>query len=127
MKYWRGWVPVLMILLAAQMAILPWTATKILGAVLFTALIVMAVGGVFFDWEKSGGEAEVEAAPKCRVCGYDLRASKERCPECGTAIGPGEALVYSPMLNRVLERAEWVAREMGVEYVGTEHVLEAML
>ena len=35
-------------------------------------------------------------------------------------------MVYSPMLNRVLERAELVAREMGVEYVGTEHVLEAM-
>ena len=30
------------------------------------------------------------------------------------------------MLGRVLERADLVAREMGVDYVGTEHVLVAM-
>jgi hypothetical protein len=51
-----------------------------IGAVLFP---LMGVALILYDRRRTRREERL-AGNLCSVCGYDLRASPERCPECGT-------------------------------------------
>jgi hypothetical protein len=47
--------------------------------------VMIALSGLWPLWRFARTKHNPHA---CRICGYDLRASPERCPECGTDTTP---------------------------------------
>jgi hypothetical protein len=54
-----------------------------------SSIYLLLVGGMYLRRRRKNQRRRQNI---CLKCGYDLRASKDRCPECGTPIPPGKGL-----------------------------------
>jgi len=64
----------------------------------------------------------------CPTCGYDVRENEEVCSECGEPL-PRELVErpQTPAIRRIIRSAIREARQSGMDHVGTQHVLLALL
>jgi hypothetical protein len=69
----------------------------------FVAL-VLGIGPALGVWRRRAARGRVLEG-RCRVCDYDLRASGERCPECGAKI-PGRLNLGRTKTGRQKTRAD---------------------
>ena len=74
-----------------------WKPISMTGCYQLLALCFAGSAITFYSLglRKTGKQARRRRSGQCVACGYDLRASTEHCPECGTPI-PKAASVGSP-------------------------------
>jgi hypothetical protein len=89
----------------------------LIGAVVVGTLVVF--GTVMCRQFKMVRANERYASYHCVKCGYDLRGSKERCPECAFPIQPPELPLTMELSERLMQ-AEWPKHSVHLRHPGAD-------